>query len=141
MKHLQTIYRLGGYRVCFAEEGAWSEASALSGEDLTVIERCLAVGILRECAKDGPARFSSRERFEAEANMHAGALSAELSDLALSHSAGGEIVTITAFALLHFPRPAHSLAALRAAAADAGFDAGGIDEAERALAARDAKKP
>jgi hypothetical protein len=140
MQHLSIIYTLGGSLACFAEELAWRATLELSGKKLSVIELCLAIGMLGECAREGPVRFSDTGRFASKARYYSGELRDTLAGVSQKLGDGAETVRLAAFALLWFPHPHRSLSALRSAANGAAIDASGVDEAERALAEKTAKK-
>lgn len=141
MKHLNTIYRLGGCRSGYDEKGAREAATELAAADLSLIERCLAIGMLDECA-GGVVRFKDADWFAAERETYADRLFVRLAAFTgPGNPRGTEMTGILAHALLAFPIAKPALKALRDAAAKrVGYDVSGIDEALALAEAREPKR-
>lgn len=139
MKHLNTIYRLGGCRSGYDEKGAREAATELAAADLSLIERCLTIGMLDECA-GGVVTFKNTSWFAREREEHAYRLFVSLVEFTgPGNPRGSEMVTVLAHALLAFPIAKPSLRALRVAAdRRVGYSTAGIDEA---LALAEARGP
>ena len=141
MENIGIIYRLGGCRLGFDEPGARAAAEDPATANLSLIEACLAIGALDECA-GGEVKFKDADWFAKRRETLADALFVRLTTFTgPGNPRGEEMITTLAHALLAFPTAKPALAALRRTAGQRiGYSLKGIGEAEALLATRGAKR-